>query len=315
MPRLENEASYQQFSAARRGVLNIYRMTTHNGPGIRTLIQFKGCPLRCLWCSTPESQKGGHEIAVYPAKCIRCNRCAAACPANAIKAEDDGISIDRLLCDNCGKCADVCCSGALELLGRDMTVEELLEEVRRDDVFYRHSGGGVTLSGGEPLMDCRFTGMLLKALKENGISVGVDTCGYVPWDSLEPLLPYIDFFLWDIKHMDPDIHQSLTGVSNGCILHNARAASERGIPIFLRLPVIPGCNDSEENIRVVCAFAQQLPSLAEVDLIPLHHLGKARYCSLNRPYPMPDTAGVSIETVQEMKKLIQSYNLQCRIVT
>ena len=297
-----------------RYVLNIYRMTTHNGPGIRTLIQFKGCPLRCLWCSTPESQKAEPEIAFYPDKCIQCYKCVPACPVNAVEIRNGNIGIDRSLCNNCGRCADVCYSEALALLGRAMTVEEVLEEVKRDEVFYKNSGGGVTLSGGEPLLNPYFTLSLLRALKKEGINVGADTCGYVPWKDMEPALPFVDFFLWDIKHMDPQMHKKLTGVSNAPILSNARAASRRNIPIYIRVPVIPGYNDSQENIEATCMFARSLSSLAEIDLMPVHHLGKARYDSLGRPYPISESLHVPDSTLQKIKQLVQSYAIKCRIV-
>lgn len=314
MEKAENHYASPERPELYRYVLNIFRMTTHNGPGIRTLIQFKGCPLRCLWCSTPESQEGAPELAYYPPKCIGCQRCASRCYLNAIKTGNERISIDRSLCDSCGRCAEVCTSEALKLLGQPMTVGELVEEVNKDGVFYRHSGGGVTLSGGEPLMNPRFTGKLLKALKAEEISVGVDTCGYMRWEDLEPMLSDIDFFLWDIKHMNPEVHKQLTGVSNELIISNAQAVSERHIPIYIRVPVIAGYNDSEENIRAVCVFARKLPSLAAVDLMPLHHLGKTRYESLARRYPISETIFTPDGTIQKIKQLVQLYGLKCNIV-
>jgi pyruvate formate lyase activating enzyme len=300
---------------AKRSVLSITRMTIHNGPGIRTLILFKGCPLRCLWCSTPESQKAEPEIAIYPSKCIHCGECVPVCSLHAINLTNETVSINRSLCNNCGKCAQVCYPEAIELLGQPMTVEELLTEAKKDVVIYKHSGGGVTISGGEPLLDPEFTLKLLRALKEEGISVGVDTCGHVPWANIQQMLPYIDFFLWDIKHMEPEKHKRLTGVSNKLILSNARRVSERNISIYIRVAVIPGYNDSEENIRATCEFAQGLSSAVEVDLIPLHHLGKARYESLNRPYPIADIPLVPDSVLQNMKRLVESYGLKCSIVS
>ena len=299
----------------KRYVLNIYRMTTHNGPGIRTLIQFKGCPLHCLWCSTPESQKEEPEIALDPTKCILCNKCIPSCPLNAIKIGNEGIGINRLLCNNCGKCTEVCYTEAIRLLGQAMTVEELLEEVKRDEVFYKHSEGGVTLSGGEPLLKPDFTRNLLLALKAERISVGIDTCGYVPWEDLEPLVSYIDFCLWDIKHMNPDVHKELTGVSNELILNNVSLISDRNIPIYIRIPIISGYNDSEDNIRATCKFAQSLSTLVTIDLMPLHHLGKARYESLDRKYPLSDMLSVPDSTLQKIKQLIQSCGIKYRIIT
>ncbi len=299
---------------AKRFVLNIHRMTIHNGPGIRTLILFKGCPLRCLWCSTPESQREQPEIAVFPDKCIQCGKCVSACSLNAIQITPESIKINRLLCNNCGECARACYAGAVKLLGQAMTVEELVDEAKRDMVFYKHSGGGVTLSGGEPLLNHCFTGKLLHALRDEGISIGVDTCGYVPWETLEPMLPFIDFFLWDIKHMDAEKHKRLTGVSNELILSNARFVAARNIPIYIRIPLIPGFNDSAENIRAACRFAQTISSLVAIDIMPLHHLGKARYKSLDRDYPLPDSLTVPDGTLQQLQQLIQSYGIKCNII-
>ena len=283
----------------RRLVLSISRMTVHNGPGIRTLILFKGCPLRCVWCSTPESQSSEPEVAFRLDRCIRCGCCAAVCPEGAIDITRDTARIDRALCTVCGKCAEVCSAEAITILGKWMTVQELVREVAKDKVFHKHSGGGVTISGGEALMDPEFTLELVRALVKDGVSVGVDTSGQVPWASIEQLLPYVDFFLWDIKHMDPERHRELTGASNEVILRNL---------------LMPGLNDSPENIAATCEFARGLSSLVEVDLLPLHHLGKARYDSLDRPYPIADLRLVPDSVMQELKALVESYGLEAFIV-
>jgi len=298
----------------KRMVIDITRMTVHNGPGIRTLILFKGCPLRCVWCSTPESQRESAEIAFYPDKCILCGDCIPVCPKSALVAGDVSISIDRELCDNCGLCASVCYAEALKLLGRLYTVDELVVEVKKDEVVYKHSGGGVTVSGGEPLLEPEFALKLLRALKENGTNIGVDTCGFVLREDIEAILPYVDFFLWDIKHMDDNTHSELTGVSNRLILDNLRFISENNIPVYLRLPVIPGYNDSEDNLRAVCEFAKDLPSLVEINLLPLHHLGKARYAALGREYPIDGILTINNDVLNEMKRLVESFGLKCSII-
>jgi pyruvate formate lyase activating enzyme len=195
-----------------------------------------------------------------------------------------------------------------------MSVDDLLEEAKKDLIIYKHSGGGVTLSGGEPLLHPDFTGRLVSGLKEDGISVGVDTCGQVPWSSIESVLPYVDFFLWDIKHMDPEQHRKITGFSNNLILSNARAVSERNIPIYIRIPIIPDYNDSEENIRATSEFASNLSSVVEVDLLPLHHLGKARYESLHRAYPIADIPLIPDSIMQDIKRIVESYQLNCNVV-
>ncbi len=301
-------------SGLKREVISITRMTTHNGPGIRTLILFKECPLRCLWCSTPESQKAGRELAVLADKCIRCRECLPVCSVNAIRLTDQSISVDRNLCNCCGKCSEVCNAEALKVIGSLMTVEELVEEVKKDLLFFRKSNGGVTISGGEPLLNREFNLKLLCRFKEEGVTVGVDTSGYVPWTNIEPLLPYIDFFLWDIKHMDPVKHKELTGVTNKLILKNLRLVSERNIPVFIRIPVIPSQNDSGKNLKETCEFAKSLPSVAEIDLLPLHHLGKARYVSLDRKYPIEGLALITEDVLQNLKNLVESYGLKCAII-
>jgi pyruvate formate lyase activating enzyme len=194
-----------------------------------------------------------------------------------------------------------------------MTVGQLAAEVKKDEIAFKHSHGGVTISGGEPLFDAAFALNLLKAFKKAGINTGVDTCGYSPWSDIELVLPYVDFFLWDIKHMDPKQHKQLTGVANKLILSNARAVSAKGVPIYIRIPLIPGCNDSEENLRATCEFVKGLTSVVEVAIMPLHHLGKARYESLNLPYPIGNLALIPDSKLQNIKKLIESYGLKCRI--
>jgi len=289
-------------------------MTVHNGPGIRTLILVKGCPLHCLWCSTPESQKPEPELAVFPAKCIHCGDCLTRCPQNAIKLNEDSLSIDRKSCNGCGKCVAVCYAEALKIIGRLMSVEELVDEVKKDILFIRKSGGGVTISGGEPLLETEFNLKLYRRFKEEGINIGVDSSGHVPWGNIEPLLGYIDFFLLDIKHMDPEKHKILTGVSNELILRNARSIADQNIPIYSRLPIIPGYNDSEENLRSTCQFALTLSSLVEVNLLPLHHLGKARYESLDRVYHIDGLPLIDQSVLENIMKLVNSYGLKCVIV-
>ncbi|MFC1948517.1 glycyl-radical enzyme activating protein [Chloroflexota bacterium] len=298
----------------KRMIIDITRMTVHNGPGIRTLILFKGCPLRCAWCSTPESQRESPEIAFYPDRCIRCDECLAVCPRNAITVREATVAVDRELCDNCGRCTFVCYAEALKLLGREYTVEELVSEVIKDDVVYRNSGGGVTVSGGEPFQKPDFLLELLQELKTNKISAGVDTCGFTSRKNIEAVLPYVDFFLWDIKHMNREKHIEYTGVSNELILDNARFVAGENIPLFLRLPVIPGYNDSEDNLLDLCDFAKTLTSLEEIDLLPLHHLGKARYAALDREYPIDGIPLIEEEILDEMKRLVESTGLKCNII-
>ena len=297
----------------KRIVLSITGMNMHNGPGLRTLILFKGCPLRCVWCSTPESQKTELEIGLDRSKCTLCTNCVSVCPQNAINLTDETVIIDRAKCNCCGDCAKVCYPQAITILGKEMSVAEIVKEVEKDAILYKHSGGGVTISGGEPLLHPDFTKELLEVFKENQISVGVDTCGYALWPDIEQILPYVDFFLWDIKHMDSATHRRYTGVRNEIILRNVQSVSEKGITLYIRIPIIPSYNDSEENIRTTCEFLSELTSVKEVHILPVHHLGRARYQSLDRSYPIEHISLIPDERMQSIKCLVESYGLKCRI--
>jgi pyruvate formate lyase activating enzyme len=200
------------------------------------------------------------------------------------------------------------------MMGKNMTTHDLCQELIRDKNFFKHSGGGVTLSGGEALMDASFTLELLRELRKEGISTGIDTCGYTLPMSLEKVVPYIDFFLWDIKHMDPHKHEELTGVSNKPILENLTFVSRLNVPLYIRIPLIPGYNDSKENIIAACEFIVKLQSVVEVDLLPVHHLGQARYESLNRIYPIAGLELLSKTTLKALKDLVESYGLKTCIL-
>jgi len=295
-------------------VLSISRMTLHNGPGIRTVIFLKGCPLRCVWCSTPESQKKEAEIAVFPKACIGCGKCVSICPHNAVRLTSDDIILDRTLCDCCGLCTRSCHSDAIRILGSLWTVEDVIKEVKEDQVFFKHSGGGATISGGEPLIYPEYVEELAMGLKKEGINVGIDTSGYVPWSNIETVVPYVDFFLWDMKHMDPVAHKKITGVSNELIIQNLISLSKKAKPIYIRVPVIPGYNDDEKNIRQLCVLLANLDSVTEVNLLPVHHLGKQRYYSLNRDYPIENVPFISQESLDHLQKIIRSYGLKCSVV-
>ena len=312
--RSSNLLHESETAVNKRMVVDITRMTVHNGPGIRTLVLFKGCPLRCIWCSTPESQKESAEVAFFPDKCILCGDCIPVCPQGAIIILEKTIILNREICDNCGQCVSVCNTEALLLFGQEYTVEELVDEVKKDEIIYKHSGGGVTVSGGEPFFRPEFLLTLLKEMKRYGINCGIDTCGFADRKHIEAALPYVDFFLWDIKHMNRDKHIEYTGVSNELILDNLRFVSDNDIPVYLRLPVIPGYNDSEDNLLDLCHFAKTLFSLEEIDLLPMHHLGKGRYAALGREYQIDGIPLIEEETMDEMKRLVESTGLKCNII-
>lgn len=259
-------------------LLEIHRMAIHNGPGIRTTVHFKGCPLRCAWCSTPESQRSTVQLASRPDKCLGCGACASVCKAGAIGFDDTGRAfVKRELCKECMKCTQVCCTDALAPLGRSITADELYKEIVKDKILYSKSNGGVTFSGGEPLMSVNDEYVkLLKMLKEEDISIGFDTCGYVPPENLEKVMPYTDFFLWDLKHMDSKIHKEITGADNMLILDNLRYAAESK-KIYIRYPFITGYTDDDRNRELMAEFLLTLKPVPELHIMPMHHMGAARY--------------------------------------
>lgn len=255
-----------------RRVFDIQRFSIHDGPGIRTAVFFKGCPLRCAWCHNPESQRPGPELLFFAHKCVGCGKCAEIC--------DNTHTPD---CTGCGKCAAVCAHGAREISGYDITADVVLEKVLRDRAFYETSGGGVTLTGGEPLAQPDFAEELLRKCRENGLHTAMETCGFAPWETLARLLPYLDLVYFDIKGIDPALHKRNTGVDNGLILANAARLKESGKEVVFRMPYIPGYNDGE--LDAVRNFAGAFP----LQLMPYHAIGEGKYTALGREYPAAGT--------------------------
>ena len=300
-------------------VFEISRMTNRNGPGIRTLVHFKGCPLRCVWCSTPESQKAEFELRHVPERCIGCGVCVDACSVGAIRMLDGVSEVNRDLCVRCFACTKVCTAKALTVIGRSWEPEALAAEIMKDKVFFDSSGGGVTFSGGEPLLfvddDME---RLYRILKEAGVSIGVDTTGSVPWPNIERLLPYIDFFLWDLKCMDPERHRRLTGADNALILENLRRvdarAAEFGTQVYIRCVQVPGMTDDDENLIRTCQWLLPLRCIREVDLLNFHNLGSNRYRYTGRVSPVLDLEPLEQEEMERKRALVQQQGLACRIV-
>lgn len=294
-------------------IFSIQRYSIEDGPGIRTTVFMKGCPLRCLWCHNPEGQEFYPQIAFNSSRCIGCKGCMDACPQGAITFTRDGPQTDRGRCQNCGKCAEVCPTGARELIGKYMTAEEAFSEVEKDILFYRNSGGGVTVGGGEPMMQPGFLVEFLKMCHEKGIHTALDTSGHAKWNTMDEVLKHVDLVLYDIKQIDPVKHADYTGVSNELILENARRISDKGIPTIIRVPVISGYTDGEQNIRDIMEFVSILGSVTTVDLLPFHRLGEPKYKKLDRNYEFEGAQPPTDECMQKLKRLVESFGLQARV--
>lgn len=266
-------------------IYNIQRMSVHDGPGVRTTVFFKGCPLRCLWCSNPESQAFTPQMLFFENLCVGCGACAQVCPHGAAIRRENGV-FDRNpeSCTHCGACVAQCPSKARVMSGERMSVEEILEVVRKDSLFYENSGGGVTLGGGEPTAGGDFFLDVLRALHDEAFHVTVDTCGFCPPERFAEVLKLADLFLFDCKHMDPEQHKRLTGQDNQLIQRNLRAVLEAGAAVRIRMPLMPGLNDAEENIAAMAALL--LPyGKDSVDVMPCHAFGRNKYLALGRPLP------------------------------
>lgn len=266
-------------------VFNIQRYSIHDGPGIRTTIFLKGCPLSCLWCQNPESQSLKPEIFYNAEKCIGCGRCIAVCPEKAVTMHDGKAVTDRRICTGCGTCTEECPEDARELAGKYMTAREVFNEAVKDDIFYKRSGGGITLSGGDPFAQSDFSTAILKLCREAKIHTAIETCGYASWKILEKMLIYVDLLLYDLKHMDSGKHKELTGVPNDIILDNVKKIWHiLHIPLFIRIPVIPGYNDSLQNIEASADFiAKELDPSVQINILPYHRLGESKIVQLERP--------------------------------
>lgn len=295
-------------------ILDIKRFSIHDGPGIRTVVFLKGCPLRCIWCSTPDGQNMFPELEYFSYKCTKCGRCIVACPKKAIIQLNDKIVTLRYKCTLCGKCVEKCLSGARKIVGREMTVREVLNEVEKDMIFYSSSGGGITLSGGDPIMQPEFSAAILKMCKEKGINTCIETSAYGDWGVLAKILAYTDFLYVDIKHIDPLKHKKFTGRSNRKVLKNIRNISKNFyMPVVIRVPIVPGYTDDIENIKGIALFISRLRKDFKMELLPYHRLGIYRYEALSRPYLLRDLMPPSHDHMKALKEVVESYGIEAII--
>ena len=296
-------------------VFNVQRFTIHDGPGLRTELFLKGCPLRCKWCSNPESWKIGIEPGVYKTKCIsykKCGSCADACPEGDLITFYRGKikEIDRAKCTKCMKCYDECPSDAIKKWGNEMSVEECMDVIRRDRGYYDRSGGGVTVSGGDPLMQSDFVLELFKACKAEGIHTCCETTLHSKWENIEKLLPYTDLWISDLKHMDPKVHKKYTGLSNRQVLANMKKLVKKDVDLILRIPVIPDVNDDMENIEATADFILNdlKGRVRTLQLLSFMRLGVEKYESLNIPYGMGDIKVNRRSFQKHVRELAEYFN-------
>ena len=295
-------------------ITNIQGYSIHDGPGIRTVVFFKGCPLSCKWCANPECISGKPQVGFIQLLCKGCGKCLETCQYNAINTDENKHRIDYSLCNSCGECSDNCGYSALVKYGILMTVDEVWDEVRRDKIFYDTSGGGVTVSGGEPLLHPTFVRELFELCHGEKINTCIETCGNVNSKSLREVIPVTDHFLFDLKHLDSEIHKKYTGHPNDRILENASILVEQNADVLFRNPLIPGVNDSKSNIEATSDFLKGLGKKAmRLQLMPFHRLGKDKYKALDMEYALGDLEIMEKEDIEAVKKAYIDRGINCTI--
>lgn len=294
-------------------VFDVERGSYHDGPGLRTVLFLKGCPLSCRWCQNPESQSARPQILQYEKKCIGCHHCLESCPNGAVFIGETKMEIDRELCRGCGSCADHCFTGALCLTGGKRKEEDLLEELLIDRPFYDVSGGGVTISGGEPLMQAEPLAGLLQSLKKYGIDTAIETCGYADYSAFQKVLPCLNRIYYDVKLMDTKLHQEYCGGGNERILDNLTKLGEEGIPLTVRTPIIPGLNDTEQFADALGTFLSERKGIVRVELLPFHSMCTNKYTALGRTFFYARQRSPESERMTKLRERLASFGLQVGI--
>jgi len=302
----------QSFRDAKGVVFDIKRYAIHDGPGIRTTVFFKGCPLQCQWCHNPESWRQCPELGFRKGRCIKCGRCAEICPNQAISLIGELPVTDPDKCSMCGECVDACVAGAREIIGKEMTVDEVMDEVEKDVIFYDQSGGGVTFSGGEPLMQPEFLLVLLSQCRALQIHTAVDTSCYAEPELVETVGEKTDLFLCDIKHMDNEVHKRFTGAGNELILDNIRRLSEKGNQIIIRIPLVPGFNDEKGNIKATGEFAASLTGVIGIDILPYNRGGNEKLDRLTTDIELMQTGSPGADKINSIAENLSNYGFEVR---
>ncbi len=294
-------------------IFDIKKYAIHDGPGIRTTVFLKGCPLKCWWCHNPESQKLEPEIMLYPDKCVNsCDLCIKACHTGALKKTNQ-IMIDKDKCDLCGDCIEICPSDAIKVSGREISVDDVMKEIDKDMLFYDESSGGITFSGGEPLLQIEFLESLLKESKKRYLTTVVDTSGYSDFERFEKINSLIDLYFYDLKLMDNELHKKYTGVSNKVILKNLEKLDKIHRNIEIRIPLVEGITDTQENIDAIIEFLKKLENIVRVTLLNYHRAGVSKYERLGMPYLLEEIKPLPEEKINEIKNMFEKYNFNVKI--
>jgi len=298
--------------AAAGVIFDVKRFAIHDGPGIRTTVFLKGCPLACPWCQNPEGIRPEPELAWRAETCIACGACVEACPQGAVRMADGRPVTDAGRCTLCGRCVEACPAGAREITGRRVGIGDVLAEIEADRVFYETSGGGVTFSGGEPLAQPEFLRALVTECRRRDLATAVDTSCHAPWEAIGPLVALVDLWLCDVKHADPAEHERLTGVGNARLLANLRRLAEADAPMRIRVPIVPGTNDDAANLDATGRLLADLPAEAEVDVLPYHAGGGAKAARLGQD-PWPRLQTPAPEHLTECADRLRAFGLTVRI--